>query len=85
MLTQMSKWQLHDAKAKLSELIELALSEGPQVITRHGRERVVILSIEEFQKLEAAKPDFREYLLSGPKSDDFEIDRPRDTGRPVDL
>lgn len=81
----MSKWQVHDAKRRLSELIELAWTEGPQVITRHGKERVVVISVEEYRKLEAARPDFKDYLLSGPKVDDLEIERPRDLGRDVDL
>ncbi len=81
----MTKWQVHEAKHKLSELIELAQNEGPQVITRHGKDRAVVLSMAEYHKLEAAKPDFKEFLLSGPKVDDFEIDRPRDFGRRVEL
>lgn len=81
----MVKWQVHDAKRRLSEVIELAQTAGPQMITRHGKERAVVLSVEEYRKLEAAKPDFKEYLLSGPKVDDFEIERPRDHGREVDL
>ncbi len=81
----MVKWQVHDAKRRLSEVIELAQTEGPQVITRHGKERAVVLSAEDYRKLEAAKPDFKEYLLSGPKVDDLEIERPRDLGREVEL
>ena len=81
----MTKWQLHDAKAKLSELIDRARSEGPQVISRHGKARAVVLSIEAFEELEAAKPNFKEYLLAGPKFEEFEIERPKDLGRAVDL
>ncbi len=81
----MAGWQVHEAKSRFSELIERAQSEGPQVITRHGKERAVVLSIEAYLRLQAAKPDFKEYLLSGPKVDDFEIDRPRDPGREADL
>ena len=81
----MTKWQLHDAKRRLSELVELARNEGPQLITRHGKDRAVVLSVEEYRTLEAAKPDFKEYLLSGPKVDDFDIARPRDLGREVEL
>ena len=51
------------------------------MITRHGSDTAVVLSIEEFHKLEAAKPDFRAYLLSGPKVETFDIERPRDLGR----
>ena len=35
--------------------------------TRHGADIAVVLSVEDSRKLEAAEPDFRDYLLSGPK------------------
>jgi len=81
----MSKWQVNEAKSRFSELLKQAETDGPQVITRHGDDKVVVLSIEEYLKLEAAQPDFKQYLLSGPKLDDFEIERPRDTGREIEL
>ena len=80
----LTKWQVFEAKRRLSELIERAQTEGPQVITRHGRERAVVLSIDAYRELEAAKPDFKAYLLAGPKADDFEIDRPHYLGRAVE-
>ncbi len=81
----MPVWQIQHAKARLSEVIERARSEGPQTITRHGAERAVVLSIEDYRALVAQKPDFKAYLLGGPKVDDFTIERDLDTGRPVDL
>ena len=81
----MSVWQIQYAKARFSEVIERARSEGPQTITRHGVERAVVLSIEDYHALRAPKPDFKAYLLGGPKVDDFAIERDRDTGRGVDL
>lgn len=81
----MAIWQVQEAKARLSEVIEEAHRKGPQIITRHGSETAVILSIAEFRALTAHKPDFREYLLGGPKVDSFEIERDRDTGREVIL
>jgi antitoxin Phd len=81
----MAIWQVQDAKARLSELIERAHSEGPQTITRHGAERAVVLSIEHYRALIAQRPDFKAHLLGGPKVDDFPVDRDRDTGRPVEL
>ena len=81
----MKSWPVQDAKARLSELIERARNEGPQTITRHGTERAVVLSIEDFRALAAHKPDFKAYLLGGPKVDDFPIERDRDTGRRVEL
>jgi len=81
----MATWQIQDAKNHLSQVIERARTEGPQTITRHGRERAVVLSIEEYRALAAHKPDFKAYLLGGPKVDDFTIERDRDTGRAVEL
>ena len=81
----MATWQIQDAKARLSELIERARTEGPQTITRHGTERAVVLAVEEYRALAAHKPDFKAYLLGGPKVDDFPIERERDTGRGVEL
>jgi antitoxin Phd len=78
-------WQVQEAKARLSEVIELAQSDGPQFITRHGTERAVVLSIEHYRALTGRRMDFHEFLLSGPKVDDFEIERDKDTGRDVDL
>jgi antitoxin Phd len=79
------QWQLQTAKARLSEVINQARSQGPQIITRHGTEQAVLLSIEEYRALTAHKQDFHAFLLGGPKFDDFEIERDQDTGREVDL
>jgi len=81
----MAMWQIQDAKAHFSEVIDRACREGPQTITRHGAERAVILSIEDYRALIAGKPDFRAHLLGGPKVEDFPIERQRDTGRDIDL
>lgn len=81
----MARWQVQDAKTRLSEVIEEAHSKGPQIITRHGAERAVVLSIDDFRALTAHKPGLKEYLLSGPKVDSFEIGSDRDTGREIDL
>ena len=81
----MKMWQVQEAKARLSELIEKVRSEGPQTITRHGRARAVLLSIEDYRALTANGPDFKSWLLGGPKVDDLMIERSRDTGREVNL
>jgi prevent-host-death family protein len=81
----MTTWQVQDAKAHFSEIIERAHTEGPQTITRHGAERAVVLSIEDYRALAANKPDFKAYLLGGPKVDDFSVPRDRDAGRAVEL
>lgn len=44
------RWPLHDAKARLSELVRAAEKE-PQYVTVHGREAVVVLSVEEYERI----------------------------------
>jgi len=80
----MTTWQVQKAKKRLSEVIERASVEGPQTITRHGAECAVVLSIEDYRALSANRPDFKAYLLGGPKVDDFPTERDQDAGRRVD-
>jgi prevent-host-death family protein len=78
-------WQLQEAKAKFSQLVQKAMDEGPQTVTRHGKEAVVVLSAEEYQKLKERRPSLKEVLMSGPEGD-FELPpRVRDVGRKVDF
>lgn len=44
------KWALQDAKARFSEVVRKAKTEGPQRITVHGREEVVVISVEEYRR-----------------------------------
>ena len=81
----MATRQAHSAKARFSELLERAVSEGPQVIPRPGSERAVVLSIEEYHRLVETRPDLRDDLLGGPKVDDFKVERSKDRGREIDL
>ena len=81
----MAVWQIQQAKTRFSEVIESACNEGPQIITRHGTERAVVLSVEEYRALTAHKPNFRDYLLNGPVVDDLDIERSPDTGRDITL
>lgn len=81
----MARWQVQEAKMRLSQVIEEAQSKGPQMITRHGVDRAVVLSIDDFRTLSAHRPDLREYLLGGPKVDDFELEPDRDPGREISL
>ncbi|MGH6798846.1 MAG: type II toxin-antitoxin system Phd/YefM family antitoxin [Roseiarcus sp.] len=45
------RWSLQDTKARFSELVRLARSEGPQHVTVHGRDEVVVVSAEEYRRL----------------------------------
>ncbi len=81
----MTKWQVQEAKSRLSEVMERAESEGPQTITKHGKAKAVLLSIAAYEALAAGRPNFIDYLLSGPRFDDFEIERDKSLPRDVDL
>lgn len=50
-----SRWRLQDAKARFSELVRLAHSEGPQHVTMHGRDSVVVVDADEFRRLKGAR------------------------------
>lgn len=77
-------WQLQEAKQKFSALVRDALDKGPQIVTRHGEEVVVVLSAAEFHRLKGT-PDFKQFLLSGPSFDDLDLERQRDLPREIDL
>jgi antitoxin Phd len=72
----MTKWQLQDAKARFSELIEDTLAKGPQIVTRRGIDTAVVVSLEEWRKLKDEKRStWKEVLLGvGPE---FELPLPK--------
>jgi antitoxin Phd len=59
-------WQLQEAKSKLSELVNRALGEGPQIITRHGEEVVVVISYEDYNQMRKPKTSLVEFLRTSP-------------------
>jgi prevent-host-death family protein len=83
-----SSWPLQDAKARLSELIRKAQSDGPQHVTVHGRGSVVVLSEEEYSRLTGARSGQRLVdLLRASPLGDVKIEHPGIRGpiRDVDL
>jgi antitoxin Phd len=71
----MRHWALQDAKARLSELVDASLREGPQVVTRRGVETVVVVPVEEWKRLtEAPRKSAIDVLVHDPRR--FELDLP---------
>jgi len=69
-VTALSRWDQQDAKAKFSEVVRRARSEGPQLVTTRGGKPVVVLSVEDYVALTEHRPaSFHDLLLPG---DDFE-------------
>ncbi|MDR0781991.1 MAG: type II toxin-antitoxin system Phd/YefM family antitoxin [Pseudomonadales bacterium] len=61
----MQNWPVQEAKARFSEFLETCLNEGPQVVTKRGVAAAVLISTEEWQRLQAvAPPSLKELLLS---------------------
>ena len=58
-------WQVQEAKARFSELLDTSLAEGPQIVTRRGVEAAVLVPIEQWRQLQQMqKPDLKELLLA---------------------
>jgi antitoxin Phd len=79
-------WKLEDAKARFSELVRRAHSEGPQAVTVRGRRAVVVVDADEYQRLAEPKPTlpFVEFLESL-QLEGLDLSRQRDVGREVEL
>lgn len=79
----MRQWQVQEAKNKLSEVIGRARSEGPQIITRHGREVVVMISIEEYRAALQPEGSLSTFLARSPLAGvDLDLSRDESAPRP---
>ncbi len=79
-------WQLQDAKNKFSNLVDKAHREGPQVVTKHGKESVVIIAIEDYQKLNRPKSDLISFFKNSPLySLDLDLTRDKIPSRDIEL
>ena len=59
-------WQFQEAKNKLSEVVNLALKKGAQIITRRGEEVAVVLSFADYQKLQKSRNSLSSFFASSP-------------------
>ena len=76
-------WQLQEAKNKFSEVVEEAISQGPQVITRRGVEAVIVLSYAEYRKLLASRKKLSDFFRQSPLIGmDLNVRRDRSDVRP---
>ncbi|MBI3976947.1 MAG: type II toxin-antitoxin system Phd/YefM family antitoxin [Chloroflexi bacterium] len=80
-----SIWQLQDAKNRFSELVDRALKDGAQIVTRRGEKVVVVLSYDDYERMTRPKDNLAQFLLSSPLAGSelvIERDRtlPRDVG-----
>ena len=81
------RWKLEDAKARFSELVRRAASDGPQLVTVRGRDAAVVLSAEQYAALQpdaGPKVPLVEFLQSL-DLDGLDLEREPDFGREVEL
>ncbi len=79
-------WQLQEAKNRFSEVVDEALTHGPQTVTRHGREVVVVLAMEDYKRMQKPKCSLLEALqVPTEYAVELDITRSRELPRDIDL
>jgi prevent-host-death family protein len=80
------EWGVADAKARFSEVIERALSQGPQTITRKGRKTVIVVSADEWERRTARRGNLAEFFAESPlRGSGLRVERAQDGPRDVSL
>lgn len=80
----MLNWQLAEAKNRFSEVVRLALTEGPQRVTRRG-DAVVVLSEVEYERITDKRPGIVEQFMQGPSLEELDLTRDKSVMRDIDL
>lgn len=84
--TSAEAWSVAEAKARLSQVIDRALSHGPQTITRKGRKTVVVVSAEEWERKTKRTGNLAEFFAESPlRGAKARIRRLEDRPRKVEL
>jgi len=79
-------WQLQEAKNKFSSLVEKARQYGPQIVTKHGEDVVVILDIVEYKKIITPRTKIIDFFKKSPFNDiGLEIKRRKEVSREIKL
>lgn len=84
----MATWKLEDAKNQFSKLVELARREGPQFVTRHGREEVVVMAVEVYRRLARKQMGLVAFMSESPLAEAFaagELEIRRSSDLPRDI
>ncbi len=79
-------WQLQDAKSKFSELVERAITQGAQIVTRRGKKTVVVMPYDEYERLTQPKGNLSQFLLNSPLAgSELEFERDKSLPRNMDI
>jgi prevent-host-death family protein len=81
-----SEWKLQDAKSRFSELFDRALREGVQVVSRRGKQKVVVIAKDEYDRLTRPQSSLSQFLLDSPLAgSELDLERPADTPRSIEI
>lgn len=79
-------WQIKDARANFSTLVDRAISEGPQVVTRNGKKTVIVVSADEWERRRRRDGDLVEFFATSPlREEKLEIERAIDYPREIEF
>ncbi len=79
-------WSVSDAKARFSEVVERALSDGPQLVTRNGRRAVVVVSAKDWERKAKRRGSLVDFFADSPlRNSGLKIERMKDMPRAIDL
>jgi prevent-host-death family protein len=74
----MRTWELQEAKSRFSDVVDLTLIEGPQLVTRRGTQAVVILAAKDYHRLVGEAPNLIDHLIKAPRGDALVITRSKE-------
>lgn len=82
----LKQWKLQDAKNHFSELVERAMNDGPQEVTKRGEPAVVILSFSQYQKLCKPKENLATFFKNSPLYGvELDLERSKDSPREIEF
>lgn len=82
----LKQWKLQDAKNHFSEVVECAMKDGPQEVTKHGEHAVVILSFALYQELNRPKENLVDFFKGSPfYGVELDLERSKDTPREIEF
>lgn len=81
----MQSWQIQEAKSHFSEVVELAITQGAQMVTRRGHEVAVIMSLKDYEQISGKNNNLLDTLMNAPKGEALDISRSNEPVRELAL
>jgi prevent-host-death family protein len=81
----MQTWQIQEAKSHFSAVIDCAIAQGAQLVTRRGQNVAIILSVKDYEQMSGNKSNLMNVLMNAPKGDVLTIERANEGVRDIVL